>query len=72
MAEAEKIFLQVWMEEKAGKTKNRIESFRFRCLYCWDGSKGYDNNVVAFFHAVITVWNETLFPNHFEEDLKKI
>ena len=24
------------MEEKARKTKDRIESFRFRCLYCWE------------------------------------
>ena len=34
-AEAEKFFLPAWIEEKVKKTKNRIESFRFRGLCCW-------------------------------------
>ena len=29
------------MEEKSRKTKNRIESFRFRCLCCWGRLKGH-------------------------------
>jgi len=31
------------MEEKARKTKNRIESFRFRCLCCWGRLKTHKN-----------------------------
>jgi len=48
-------------ERTKGKKKAQIESKKEQ-IRAEDREKGYSNVVIVFFHAVITVRNELLFP----------